>query len=40
MMVQKMFLDQNADAISTLNETTDNIWKALSTLNLTIGQSY
>ena len=37
-----MFLDQNADAISTLNETTDDtdVWKALNTLNMTIGKSY
>ena len=35
-----MFPDQNAIAISTLNETTDDTWKALNTLNLTIGKSY
>ena len=35
-----MFLDQNANAINALNETTDDVWKAVSTLNMTIGKSY
>ena len=38
--MQKIFLDQISDAISTINETTDDIWKALNNLNMTIGKSF